>query len=255
MQLGKALAVLAFAGAAVFTLGAQQKPAHIMGIEFQTPKNGMVKQYEAGRKAKAEWHKSKNDPRPLFVWETMTGDHMGTYIVGQPAVTWKEMDTPPISDDMDQDMWQRTMGDYTQTLVAQYYEHQPDWSWPSTETMPAKYSEVITFNVKQGKFDAFVADAKKITTAIAKAKYGSHYNFYTLSFGGKGGTVVLVVDHPNYADFAQPDKPFDKMLEESLGTKAAATALLAHVDTTVDSTEAQIIKFRPDLSYIPDGMK
>ena len=255
MRLGKALAVFAFAGAAVFTLGAQQKPAHIMGIEFQTPKNGMTKKYEEGRKDKAKWHRERKDPRPLMVWETMTGEHTGTFIVGQPAVTWKEMDTPPISDDEDQAKWEQTMGQYVESLVTHYYEYQPGWSWPSTDKMPPKFAEVITFNVKQGKFDAFVADVKKINAAITKAKYGSHYNFYTLSFGGKAGTVVLVVDHPNYADFAEPDKPFDKMLEESLGTKAAATALMAHLDTTIDSTESQIIKFRPDLSYIPDGMK
>jgi hypothetical protein len=254
MRLGKALAIIAFAGAAVFTLGAQQKPAHIMSIEFQTPKNGMTKQYEAGRKAKAEWHKSQKDPRPLFIWETMTGEHTGSYIVGQPAVTWKEMDNPPISDDMDQDMWQRTMGDYTESLVAHYYEHQPDLSWPGTATMPPKYSEVVTFNVHQGKTDAFVADLKKITAAISKAKWGSNYNVYSLSYGGKGNTFVLVVDHPNYADFAEPAKSFNQLLAEAMG-KDAAVAFMKGLDATLDSTEAQIIKFRPDLSYIPDGMK
>src|ERR1039458_424762 len=224
MRLGKALAVITFAGAAVFTLGAQQKPAHIMGIEFQTPKNGMTKQYEAGRKAKAEWHKSQKDPRPLFIWETMTGEHTGSYIVGQPAVTWKEMD------------------------------NQPDLSWPGTATMPPKYSEVVTFNVHQGKTDAFVADLKKITAAISKAKWGSNYNVYSLSYGGKGNTFVLVVDHPNYADFAEPAKSFNQLLAEAMG-KDAAVAFMKGLDATLDSTEAQIIKFRPDLSYIPDGMK
>lgn len=255
MRLGKALAVIAFAGAAVFTIGAQQKPAHIMDIEFQTPKNGMVKQYEAGRKAKAEWHKSKNDPRPLWVWETMSGDHTGTYIVGSPAVTWKEMDTPPISEDEDQDMWQRTVGDYTAGFVAQYYEHQPDLSWPSDAKMPAKYSEVITFNVHQGKSEAFVAAIKKINAAISKAKWGSHYNVYSLSYGGNGNTFVLVVDHPNYADFAEPAKSFNQLLAEAMGGKEAAAAFMKGMDATIDSTEAQIIKFRADLSYIPDGMK
>jgi len=255
MRLGKALAVIAFAGAAVFTIGAQQKPAHIMDIEFQTPKNGMIKQYEAGRKAKADWHKSKNDPRPLWVWETMTGDHTGTYIVGSPAVTWKEMDTPPISEDMDQDMWQRTMGDYTEKLVAQYYEHQADLSWPSDEKMPAKFSEVITFNVHQGKTEAFLASIKKINAAISKAKWGSHYNFYGLTHGGSPNTFVLVVDHPNYADFADPAKSFMQLLTESMGGKEAAATFMKTMDATIDSSDAQIIKFRADLSYIPDAMK
>ena len=255
MRLGKALAVIAFAGAAAFTIGAQQKPAHIMGIEFQTPKNGMTKKYEEGRKEKAKWHREKKDPRPLFVWETMTGEHTGTFIVGQPAVTWKEMDTPPISDDMDQEMWQKLMGDATENLVANYYEHQPDLSWPSDEKMPAKYSEVVTFNVHQGRTDAFVAAVKKINAAITKAKWGSHFNFYMLSYGGRGGTFVLVVDHPNFADFAEPVKSFNQLMAEALGGKEAAATFMKGLDAATDSTEAQIIKFRPDLSYIPDGMK
>ncbi len=76
------------------------------------------------------------------------------------------------------------------------------------------------------------------------------YNFYTLSFGGKGGTVVLVArPHPNYADFAQPDKPFDKMLTEALGTKAAATALMAHIDTTLD------VAIRSADHQVPSGLE
>ena len=254
MRLGKALAVFAFAGAAVFTLGAQQKPAHIMSIEFQTPKNGMLKKYEEGRKEKAKWHRDKKDPRPLFVWETMTGEHTGTFVVGEPAVTWKEMDTPPISDDEDQAKWEATMGQYVESLVTHYYQHQPDLSWPSTEKMPAKFAEVITFNVHQGKVESFVADIKKINAAISKAKWGSHYNFYALSYGGKGNTFVLVVDHANYADFAEPDKTFNQMLSDAMG-KDAAVAFMKGLDASIDSTEAQIVKFRPDLSYIPDGMK
>jgi hypothetical protein len=254
MRLGKVLAVCAFAGASVFTLAAQQKPVHIMGIEFQTPKNGMVKKYEEGRKEKAKWHRERKDPRPLLVWETMTGEHTGTFIVGQPAVTWKEMDTPPISDDEDQAKWEATMGQYVESLVTHYYEHQPDLSWPGTATMPPKYSEVITFNVHQGKVEAFVAAVKKITVTISKAKWGSNFNTYSLSFGGKGNTFVLVVDHPNYADFAEPAKSFNQLLTEAMGKEPAA-AFMKNLDATIDSTEAQIIKFRPDLSYIPDGMK
>lgn len=62
---------------------AQDKPGHIASLEFQTPKNGMVKQYEEGRKAKAAWHKQQKDKDPLFVAELLTGEHTGTYIVGR----------------------------------------------------------------------------------------------------------------------------------------------------------------------------
>ena len=39
------------------SLAAEEKPGTLGGIEFQKPKNGMVPQYDAGRKQKAAWHK------------------------------------------------------------------------------------------------------------------------------------------------------------------------------------------------------
>ena len=64
-----AFAVMLFA----FSVVAQEKPGTLAALEFQKPKNGMVTQYENGRKQKAAWHKQQNDPQPLLVWETLTG--------------------------------------------------------------------------------------------------------------------------------------------------------------------------------------
>jgi len=41
---------------------AQEDKSTVTALEFQTPKNGMIQQYEAGRKAKAAWHKQQKDP-------------------------------------------------------------------------------------------------------------------------------------------------------------------------------------------------
>jgi hypothetical protein len=254
MRLTRPLAALVFSAAAVLTLAAQQKPAQIFSIEFQTVKMGMTHQYEAGRKAKAAWHKEKNDPRPLFVWEYMSGEQTGTFCVAQPAVTWKEMDNPPISDDADQAEWEKTMGTYVTSVVTHYYRSHDELSWPSMDKTPAKFSEVITFHVRQGGAEEFIGDIKKITAAIGKANWGSHYQVYSLEFGGKGDTFVLVVDHPNYADFEDPAKPFDELMADALG-KDAATALMKSLDTVTLDTDAEMVKFRPDLSYMPAGMK
>src|SRR5580704_7995240 len=254
MRLTRPLVAFVFAAAAVFTIAAQQKPAQIFTIEFQTVKTGMTTQYEAGRKAKAAWHKEKKDPRPLFVWQFMSGEQTGTYAVAQPALTWKEMDNPPISEDADQAEWEKTMGTYVTSLVTHYYHYNDDLSWPSTEMTPGKYSEVITFHVRQGGAEEFVGDLKKVTTAITKANWGSHYRVYTLEFGGRGDTFVLVVDHPNYADFEDPAKSFNDMLAEGMG-KDGAAALMKSLDTVTLDTDAEMVKFRPDLSYVPAAAK
>jgi hypothetical protein len=66
----------------------QEKPGTISALEFQTPKTGMVKQYEEGRKQKAEWHKQQKDTQPLYVWEVVSGEHTGSYIVGRLEQHW-----------------------------------------------------------------------------------------------------------------------------------------------------------------------
>src|SRR5271166_6943779 len=100
----KRIKLLSVVGIVLFvasSLAAQQQPGTLAALEFQKPKNGMTPQYEAGRKQKAEWHKQQKDPQPLFVWETLSGDSTGTYIVGRLGQHWADFDKPPIPDEAD----------------------------------------------------------------------------------------------------------------------------------------------------------
>jgi hypothetical protein len=253
MRIARSLAACVIAGAAVLTLAAQQKPANVLVAEFQTPKFGMTKQYEAGRKTKAAWHKQMNDPRPLFVWEITTGEQTGTFVVGGALVHWADLDKPPISEEADVAEWEKTIGSSVQSLVTHYYEFMPDFSRPSDGMLPAKFAEVLTFNVNNGRVEEFLADMKKITGAITKTNWPAHFRFYALSMGGRGNTFVLLVEHSSYADFEEPAKTFPVMLSEGLG-KDEATALMKRMDSNTESTESQMVKFRQDLSYIPASM-
>jgi hypothetical protein len=72
MKLLKLAVTACAAGLLSVGASAQEKPGNIASLEFQTPKNGMVKQYEEGRKAKALWHKQQKDTQPLLVSEILT---------------------------------------------------------------------------------------------------------------------------------------------------------------------------------------
>ncbi len=54
------------------------------------------------------------------------------------------MDNPPISDDMDPGHVAEDDGRLHGGVARCPHatEHQPDWSWPSTEKMPSKFAEV-----------------------------------------------------------------------------------------------------------------
>jgi hypothetical protein len=55
----------------------QQPPGTLAALDYQWPKNGMVPQYERGRKQKAACHRQQNDTLPLFVWEILSGGQYG----------------------------------------------------------------------------------------------------------------------------------------------------------------------------------
>src|SRR5271154_3096626 len=135
---------------------AQQTPGTVASLEFQTPKNGMVKQYEIGRKQKADWHKQQKDTQPLYVFETISGDNTGTYLVGRLDQHWTDFDKPAIPDAADTDEFNKAIGSYVQSVITRYYEYQPKVSNPDpASTGPAKYTEMITFRVHRDKIPAF----------------------------------------------------------------------------------------------------
>lgn len=252
MKIGRVLAgigVLLFAALPAF---AQQTPGNIASIEFQKPKNGMVKQYEAGRKAKVEWHKQQKDSQPLLVWETLTGDDTGTYLVERVGQHWADFDTPSVPDATDLEEFNKEIGGYVERLVTRYYEFMPKVSNPDASSMLPKYLEIIIFNVRSGHDADFRSAITRIHEAGEKTKWPAHYEWYTLVNGGVDGEFVLAFAHANWADFEdKPDvKPYRDMIKDAFG-QSEADSIVKRLDSSIDKTRSTIIQFRPDLSYMP----
>jgi hypothetical protein len=237
--------------AAVSTL-AQNKPGNIAALEFQTPKNGLVKQYEEGRKQKAAWHKQQKDTQPLYVWEVVAGDATGTYVVGRLGQHWADLDHPSVPDQADLDEYNKVISGSVQSMVARYFELLPDVSSPGNSKPTDKFSEIITYHVRYEKQHDFGDLLKKITGAIQKTKWPVTYLWYVLSRGGDSGTFVLVIPHSSWTDFEdKPDiKPFPAMLTDALGADEAK-AVLKEINASVEKTTSEVIRFRDDLSYLP----
>jgi hypothetical protein len=243
-----ALGVALIAAASGF---AQEGPKTIAAIEFQTPKNGMLKQYEEGRKQKVEWHKQQKDAQALYVFEVLTGQGMGSFVVGRFGVHWADLDKPSVSDAADLEQYRKLIAGSVEKLTAAYYEDMPQWSNPSTD-MNAKYTEVITFHLRYGKGDDFRSAVMRVHEARQKMKSPSHYAWHHLVDGGPGGTYVLTVDHANFASFE--DDPAVKPLRDDLRAafgEQEAMSVIERLNGSIESTYSELIQFRADLSYIP----
>jgi hypothetical protein len=243
---------LAFAVLSVASLIAQSNPATILQLEFQTPKNGMIPQYEDGRKQKAAWHKQQNDKTPLLVWQIISGDDTNTYIVGEPPQSWADMDKPSIPEDQDLAEFNKVIGNYVEKLVIRYYEFMPKISAPPDSQLPLKYSEVIAFHVKYGKGMDFKKAIGRVTEAASKTNWPEKFEWYHLANGGSGDEWVVVLPHDNWAGFGDnPNiKPVREMVAAAFG-EAQSQALFNSFNDMVLFETTSIIQFRPDLSYIP----
>ena len=221
MKLMKLAATLCALG--LFAAGAiaQDKPGTIASLEFQTPKNGMVKQYEDGRKAKVEWHKQQKDKDALFVSEVLTGENTGSYIVGRFGMHWADMDTPSVTDAADLEQYRKVI-------------------------------EVVAFHIKYGRGDDFRSAVAKVVEANQKLKVPYHYSWYRLTNGGPGGTYVLTTDHANWASFEDDPAvtPLRDRLREAFGEQEAMS-VIERLNSAVESTYSDLIQPRPDLSYLP----
>lgn len=252
IKLKRLLSVCGVALLAAGAVAAQGQPGTIAGLEFQTPKNGMVKQYEEGRKTKAAWHKEKKDAQALMVYETISGDNTGTYVVGRFGQHWADMDKPSVPDAADLEEYNKVIGAYVEKVVTRYYEYMPKISNINMGDGPAKYSEVVQYHVRYGKGSDFRSAIDRIHEAIQKTKWPATYGWYRLENGGHGGTYVLVFPHPNWADFEDKPgmKPFEDMLKEAFG-QPEADSIMHRLDESIDGSYSDIAQFRPDLSYIP----
>ncbi len=243
---------LAFAVLSVSSLFAQSNPGTILQLEFQTPKNGMIQQYEDGRKQKAAWHKQQNDKTPLLVWEIISGDETNTYIVGEPPQHWADMDKPSIPEETDLAEYNKVIGNYVQKLAIRFYEYMPKVSNPPASQLPLKYEEIITYHVKPGKDSAFRNAVSRAHDATEKTKWPYRYEWYQLVNGGPDGEWVLALPHENWAGFEeQPNvKPFRDMLKDAFG-QAEADSITEALDSSTKDSSSMLIQFRPDLSYLP----
>jgi hypothetical protein len=249
-QLLSAVGIMLFVAC---SLAAQDKPGNLASIEFQKVKNGMVPQYEAGRKQKVAWHKQQNDPLPLYVWETLSGENTGSFIVGRFGQHWADFDKPVVTDEADLAEFQKVVGSYVDSVVLRYYDYMPKISnSTSTDTMPPKFSEILTFQVRYGKDSDFRSAISRVYDASQKTKWPVDFHWYAFVNGGQTGQYVLSLPRKSWADFEdKPDvKPFRDMLKEAFG-QAEADSILDRIDHSVEKETTEIIQFRPDLSYLP----
>jgi hypothetical protein len=231
---------------------AQASPpaASVCEIHTNKAKPGMTQQYEQARTKHMAWHKAQNDAWSWAVWEVLTGEHSGDYVVGSCGHEWKDFDGREKFQAADNANVNATMGPYLAGQTMAYYVLRPDLVSPPTPGPPPAYVTVLHFYLKPEGVPDFTEAVKKVVAGMAKTNYPqTRSSWYALVSGGRGPEFVLVTERKNIAELQGPSKTLDAMMQEAYGDQGAA--ILAALRKAYYSSYSELLHFRADLSYMP----
>ena len=239
------------------TLALAQGPppaARVCEIHTNKPKPGMTQQYEQARIKHMAWHKSQNDPWSWAVWQVLTGEHTGDYVVGTCDHDWKDFDGRDKFQAADTANANATMAPFLAEETMAYYVLRSDLAAPPSPGPPPPYLTVLHFFLKPEGVTDFTDSVKKVVAGMAKTNYPQpHSSWYALVNGGRGPEFVLVMERKSVGDLAPPAKTLDAMMQEAYGDQGPA--ILATLRKSLYSTYSELLQLRTDLSYMPPARK
>ncbi len=234
--------------------GAQSQPKTIARIYTIKVSPGEGQQWETGMKRLNAWLHQKNDPSSFYTWSVISGQEGGEYVVGGFGHDWKDFDAMQArgtEDGFGKEV-QGTVAPYTESVDISYYAFLPGLSSPITPGQPpTPMSEVTFFTVKPGGMQPVINAIKQANAAMVKTHWKGNGpgEWYALADGGEGPQLVLSIGHMNWAGFQAPSPSLGEMLTQAYG-KAGAQALAHTFDSHIRGEYSEIIRYRPDLSYI-----
>lgn len=252
----KVLVFLSFLALVVaLPAGAQTQHNVVARVYDITVKPGMSPQWEAGVKKLNQWAHQHNLPLTYYYWNVISGPKTGEYVIGTFDHAWKDFDEdsslgPAIGKEIQADM-----GPYTQSVEARYWVYRTDLTGhpENPGQTPTKFTSITTYVIKPVDSAGMVDAIKKANAAIQKSHWpGKPASWFALVNGGEEPTFLLAVNLKNWADFQPPATSFGQMLNNVYGKEGAA-AIGKEVGNALMSMQTEILRYRPDLSYIANS--
>ena len=215
-------------------------------------KPSMANQYEAARKRHWVWHQKMKDTWAFYVWQVVSGEASGTYMVCSFGHSWKEIDESDQKVGGEEDDPAARVEPYLDADWESYYRYLPDLSLaPKQRFTPSNKIAVTRLVVKPEQADKFVAAQFRIKEAILKAGHFPSIHWYQLVSGGEIPQFVMLADRDSWAAYEQsPDEQLSGILEEMYGKEQAAS-ILRDVREAVRSQYVETWQYRADLSFVP----
>lgn len=216
-----------------------------------TIKPGMAAKFEAGLKKHNQFHVKQGDTQAHETYAIESGEHAGSYWRVAGNRHWEDFDAEDKFADADTADSDVNITPYIASSVPMFFEVRGEVSNPPPDDAAAPaFWELLFFMIKPGHYEQISLAMKRVKDAAQKTNWPERWVWFVLANGGEHDQFVLALPHDNWAGFNPPEKPFPKMLEEALG-RAEAESVFKMFDDSVASSRSEIVRYRPDLSYLP----
>jgi hypothetical protein len=212
------------------------------------PKAGHEAEFEEAMKDFIAWRKAQGEG---FSWNAsapVVGEDLTYYVFRAGPFFWKDLDG--------QSEWAQKVGVVSQwrDKVAAHVDHlehylvqlDPENSlWYESDDY--RYWGVSLLKMKPGIYNTMISALKQIHK-VAKEKEWKPGWSLQWTIGGSGADLVFVNPYRSYAEMADPETPFDKLLAEALGSEQGAQELMTQFWSCFEGGEYLIAEEVPELS-------
>ncbi len=215
-------------------------------------KPSMTMQYETACKRHWVWHQKMGDTWAYYIWQIVSGEGSGTYMVCSFGHSWKEVDESDQLVGGEEDDPAARLEPYLDAEWESYYRYLPNLSIaPNAGFSPSAKLAVTRWLVKQDEVDSFISAQSSTKDALQKAGYSGHLRWYQLVDGGETPQFLMLVDRDNWAAYEHAlDESLAGIMEKTYG-KDRAARITGDVRRAVRSQYVETWQYRPDLSFVP----
>ena len=222
-------------------------PGKMAELWFIWPKPGDAQAFETAVKSYVAWRKQAGE---RFVWsayEPVVGTDLAFYVFRTGGHDWKDLD--------DNNAWgmqakagaefDRQIGPHVLRYEHFLVETDTDHShWVDNDAY--RYFGVTSLQLKSGNYGEMEEALGKVHKAAMDAKWPRSYEI-SWQIGGKG-PMLFVQPFTSYADMAEPNPSFMKVLARQLGSEDSAKAVMKQLNGSFDEEHYTVYAYRPDLS-------
>ena len=211
--------------------------------------NDSAAEFAAVQRDIAQVYKDNNAPLPRLAWTSLTGTSKFVSVAPLAGLdkmnerTWLSQQGEEYVRQARSARLRKASGQATTKIITDV----ADVKWEATPGAdPSPFIAVSIYEVKPGKTGDFSALVKQLSEAVKKVGKAKSFYVARTSYGASWGEYHIVTGYASLADIPTSGTA----LRAAMG-EAAYTTWSEKLNTTINSAERDLYRFRPEYSYLP----